>query len=76
MGPNPIIPIGHKIHLTLEKLRPIHAIPTFQIEPTWKKEPKYAILAYQMKTIIENCAHQCNTCISNTTYIGNGNPSM
>jgi hypothetical protein len=37
MEPNLVIPIGHKIQLTVEKLGPIHAIPTYQIKPTLEK---------------------------------------
>ncbi len=37
MGPNLVIPIGRKIHPTLEK-KPIHAILTYQIKLAMEEE--------------------------------------
>jgi len=74
-GPIHAIPTCHKVHFTLER-GPIHAIPTYQIKPIVEKKPIYAIHAYQMQPTLEKGAHQCNTYISNATYIGKKDSSI
>ncbi len=75
-GPIYVIRVGHKIHCTLKKGDPSMQHLHIKYNIHWKREFIYAIHAYQMNPILEKGAHQCNTCISNATYIEKGNPSM